>query len=41
MPFYHQPQSLQITESIDKANIGEIARNIIDSGMRMSKLISN
>jgi signal transduction histidine kinase len=34
-------QFLQITESIDKATISEIASTIIDSGTRMSKLISN
>jgi signal transduction histidine kinase len=34
-------QFLQITESIDRSNVDEIATNIIDSGTRMSKLISN
>jgi signal transduction histidine kinase len=34
-------QFLQITESIDKAAISEIASNIIDSGSQMSRLISN
>jgi signal transduction histidine kinase len=34
-------QFLQITESIDRATLGEIASNIIDSGTQMSKLISN
>jgi signal transduction histidine kinase len=34
-------QLLQITESIDEATISEIASTIIDSGTRMSKLISN
>lgn len=34
-------QFLQITEPIDEATVSEIATNIIDSGTRMSKLISN
>jgi signal transduction histidine kinase len=34
-------QFLQITESIEKATISEIASNIIDSGTRMNRLISN
>jgi signal transduction histidine kinase len=34
-------QFLQITESIDRATLGEIATGIIDSGTQMSKLINN
>ena len=34
-------QFLQITVSIDRANVDEIASSIIDSGSRMSRLISN
>jgi signal transduction histidine kinase len=34
-------QFLQITESIERANVDEIATSIIDSGTRMSRLISN
>ena len=34
-------QFLQITESIDRATVNEIAITILDSGTQMSKLISN
>jgi signal transduction histidine kinase len=34
-------QFLQITESIDRATVNEIAANVLDSGTRMSTLISN
>jgi signal transduction histidine kinase len=34
-------QFLQVTESIDRATVSEIASIIIDSGTRMSKLITN
>ena len=34
-------QFLQITESIDRATVNEIASTILDSGPQMSKLISN
>ena len=34
-------QFLQITESIDRATVNEGTTNIIDSGTRMSRLISN
>jgi signal transduction histidine kinase len=34
-------QFIQITESIDRAGLAELATNIIDSGSQMSKLIDN
>ena len=34
-------QVLQITETMDRATVSEIAANILDSGTQMSKLISN
>src|SRR4051812_25396610 len=34
-------QVLQLTESIDRATIGQIANNIIASGSQMGKLIDN
>ena len=35
------PQLLQITESIDRATLGQVASNIVASGSQMGKLIDN